>query len=106
MGADLPKKNNDTTNNGKIYAVSQFGYYKLIQDSASNSFSDVGQKDQVLITRKQEVAALEEQLNQIKPTVADLKNNRLDVENEYRNITDKRNSVILELSQVFLWNKQ
>lgn len=68
--------------------------------SSSLEARDLEAKEKNLQIRHQELSAFQSQLAELKPNADEIKKKREQVDQEYRSITEKRNQVSIELSQL------
>ncbi|KAJ3257702.1 hypothetical protein HK103_004329 [Boothiomyces macroporosus] len=61
---------------------------------------EIALREQTLSVRKQELEVFEAQLMDLKPSAEELKKKREAVEAEYKSVTEKRNAISVELSQL------
>ncbi|KAJ3271306.1 hypothetical protein HDV01_006902 [Terramyces sp. JEL0728] len=87
---------------GLSSAIPSLGTFGSSFNAPTNSLElkEIALREQTLSVRKQELEVFEAQLMDLKPSAEELKKKRDDVEAEYKTVTEKRNAISIELSQL------
>ncbi|KAJ8331267.1 hypothetical protein O5D80_000821 [Batrachochytrium dendrobatidis] len=92
-----PERTLDSTsmaqNNSTAYLIPQI-------PAAASHYREAAEREAELNRRKEEVTSLTEQLKLLHPTAEELKKKRSDIDAEYKQVTDEKNKLTIQISQM------